>query len=61
MTGQDRKRRIAILEDERDILELVALHMERAGFETMKHRTAGDLMSALQRLRPDLLILDLML
>lgn len=53
--------KILIIEDERDIADLVGFNLERAGFEVLKAHdgiTGADM--AIQ-LRPDLVILDLML
>jgi two-component system phosphate regulon response regulator PhoB/two-component system alkaline phosphatase synthesis response regulator PhoP len=52
---------IAVVDDETDILELVALHLNRAGFRTETFTTAGALYDFLKRRTPDLIILDLML
>jgi two-component system phosphate regulon response regulator PhoB len=68
VTDADLKRRelmaqatILVVEDEQDILELVAFNLEQAGFRVLR---AGDGMEALERSRrerPDLVVLDLML
>jgi two-component system, OmpR family, phosphate regulon response regulator PhoB len=53
--------KILIIEDERDIADLVGFNLERAGYEVLKAHdgiTGADM--AIQR-RPDLVILDLML
>ena len=53
--------KILIIEDERDIADLVGFNLERAGYEVLKAHdgiTGADM--AIQ-LRPDLVILDLML
>jgi len=52
---------IAIIDDEPDILELVSLSMEKAGYDTIKFDNGADLLAALPQKLPDLLILDLML
>jgi two-component system alkaline phosphatase synthesis response regulator PhoP len=52
---------IAIIEDEKDILDLVALTLEKAGFYAKKFATGGEFMSYLNKNVPDLVILDLML
>jgi DNA-binding response OmpR family regulator len=52
---------IAIIEDEKDILDLVALTLEKAGFYAKKFATGGEFMSYLNENVPDLVILDLML
>jgi DNA-binding response OmpR family regulator len=55
------KEEIAIIEDEKDILDLVALTMEKAGFYAKKFATGGEFISYLNKNVPDLVILDLML
>ncbi len=52
---------IAVLDDEPDILELVCLHLERAGFKAIPYECASPFLRSLHESRPDLLILDLML
>lgn len=54
-------RLIAIVDDEKDILELVRLHLERAGFDVEVFTTAGALLSWLHHNEPELIILDIML
>lgn len=52
---------VLIVDDERDILDLVALNLNRAGFETL---AAADGLTALEvakKKQPDLILLDLML
>lgn len=56
-----RKKRLAIVDDEPDILELVAIHTGRAGFDTSTYATAADFLASLESVVPDLLVLDLML
>lgn len=56
-----RQRLIAIVDDEPDILELVALQLNRAGFQTETFINAADFYEFLKRRIPDLIILDLML
>jgi len=55
------KKIIAIIDDEPDILELVSLSMEKSGYDTIKFDNGADLLAALPKKIPDLLILDLML
>lgn len=52
---------IAIVDDEPDILNLVSLSLEKAGFETKKFEIAGEFYKYLDKNIPDLLVLDLML
>lgn len=52
---------ILIVEDDAEISRLVADFMRREGFEVVCAGDGGAMNTALQRLRPDLIILDLML
>ena len=55
------KQRILIVDDEKDIVQVLEFALKQAGFDTV---TAGDAATALARVReaqPDLVILDLML
>ena len=52
---------IAVVDDEPDILELIRLHLARAGYTVRMFRDAGSLRVFLKTERPDLLLLDRML
>lgn len=52
---------IAVVDDERDILELVDLHLRRAGFETALFERSQPFLDSISASLPDLVILDLML
>jgi len=52
---------ITALDDEADILHLVTLHLEKAGFSVDGYTDARGFMHSLGGSRPDLIILDLML
>jgi DNA-binding response OmpR family regulator len=52
---------IAVVDDEPDILELVSLHLRKAGFRVEEYRDATGFYQGLGRKVPDLVILDLML
>ena len=52
---------IFIVDDEPDILELVSLNMLNAGFRAFKFENAAGLFRQLPNIKPDLMILDLML
>ncbi len=52
---------IAVVDDEPDILELIGLHLGRAGFSVKAFAAARPLLQYLGRQLPDLLVLDLML
>lgn len=55
------KELIAILDDEPDILELVSLHLKKAGFRAEGFLDAESFFSFIDSKIPDLIILDLML
>jgi two-component system phosphate regulon response regulator PhoB/two-component system alkaline phosphatase synthesis response regulator PhoP len=55
------KKVIYVVEDEPDILDLIALHLTKAGFEVKKFLEAAPMMRQLARQVPHLIILDLML
>ena len=52
---------IAVLDDEPDILELVSVHLKRAGFRVEGFLNAGSFLKSLTKKKPDLVLLDLML
>lgn len=52
---------IYIVEDETDILELVALKLQAAGYETKCFERATPMLEALKTEKPSLIVLDLML
>lgn len=54
-------KKVFILEDEKDIAELVAINLQKAGFKTKEFLRADRFFSTLKEDIPDLLILDLML
>jgi DNA-binding response OmpR family regulator len=53
--------RVLIAEDEADIRDLLAFHLEREGYEVAGARTGLEALRLARERRPDLLILDLML
>ncbi len=53
--------RILLVEDDRDIAELVERYLQKAGFSTEVLSSGRDALKALAERPPDLLILDLML
>jgi DNA-binding response OmpR family regulator len=52
---------IAIIEDDQDILELISLHVQKAGFKARKFSNAESFLRYLGTDLPDFVILDLML
>lgn len=67
MAGEDfqikmiTRKRIAVVDDEADIRELVSIHLNRAGFDVMEYGNAVAFLDGLKGDVPDLVILDLML
>ena len=53
--------RVLIVEDDRDIAELVARYLDKAGFATEVLASGRDALAAIAARPPDLLVLDLML
>jgi DNA-binding response OmpR family regulator len=53
--------KIAIIEDEPDITEVVSLYFSRAGFEVVSFTDGLEALEALTRQAPDLVLLDVML
>ena len=54
-------KKILIVEDERDILQLVKLYLEKEGFRTLSASTGTEGLRQAKQEKPDLVILDLML
>lgn len=55
------KQRVFVVEDEPDILQLIAINLEKSGYEVNKFTEAGPMLTLLEKNIPDLIILDLML
>ncbi len=54
-------KKIAVVDDEPDILELVIINLKKAGYVTYGFENGNDLIKSLKDNKPDLVILDLML
>lgn len=55
------KKLVFIIDDEPDIVELVSLHLEKAGFEARGFLSAEDFFDSIEKKVPDMILLDLML
>jgi len=55
------ERRVVIIEDERDVARLLEFNLRGAGFEVTCGATGAEGLAAVQRVKPDVVILDLML
>jgi len=53
--------KILIVDDEQDIVELIAYNLEKEGFSTIKAYDGVSVFNVITTKKPDLLILDLML
>ncbi len=52
---------IAVVDDEKSILELTTIHLKKSGFQVVSFTNAQDYLDFIQKTIPDLTILDLML
>jgi two-component system alkaline phosphatase synthesis response regulator PhoP len=59
--GRGEKQRILVVEDEKDIAELVRFNLEQEGFAVVTAADGEDALEALRKTAPALVILDLML
>lgn len=55
------EKRILVVDDERGILDVVQAYLEKEGFEVFTSTSGTDALDKAAQLRPDLIILDLML
>jgi len=53
--------RVLVVDDERDIVALIAYHLAKAGYRVSTAATGTDALDAARRERPSLVVLDLML
>lgn len=56
-----RQQTVLVVEDEEDILELVAYNLEQSGLRVLKARDGEEAVAVVLRERPDLVVLDIML
>ncbi|MGZ4201663.1 MAG: response regulator transcription factor [Thermoleophilaceae bacterium] len=52
---------VLVADDEADVLELVALHLERAHFDVVRASDGNEAMELAQVMRPDVAVLDVMM
>ena len=55
------KRRVLVVDDERDLVDLVAYNLTRGGYEVLTAFNGTEALEVAQREAPDLVVLDLML
>jgi DNA-binding response OmpR family regulator len=53
--------RILVVDDEKDLVDLISYNLEKEGFETLKAYNGESALRLVQSQKPDLVILDLML
>ena len=56
-----KRQTIVVIEDERDILDLIQYNLEREGFRVIASRNGDEGLDTVRRSSPDLVLLDLML
>jgi DNA-binding response OmpR family regulator len=61
MTPPTGRRKILVVDDEKDIVELVAYNLGRNGFEALVAYDGNEAIDVARKVSPDLIILDLML
>lgn len=54
-------KKILVVEDEQDILQLITLYLEKEGFRTVSAKTGAEGLRQVKQEKPDLVVLDLML
>lgn len=59
--GRVNPKLVAIVDDEEDILELVSLHLQKAGFKTKEFEDGASFFKYIKNNTPDIVVLDLML
>jgi two-component system phosphate regulon response regulator PhoB len=55
------KKRVLVVDDEKDLVELITYNLGRNGYDHLSAYNGGDALEIAQRDQPDLIILDLML
>ncbi|MCK5057285.1 MAG: response regulator transcription factor [Candidatus Aminicenantes bacterium] len=62
MNGKTKaKKTVFVVEDEPDILALIAINLKKSGYDVEEYSEAGSMLKTLEKRAPDLIILDLML
>lgn len=56
-----RRKRILVVEDEKDIVEMISYNLKRNGYDPVIARDGNEALAAVARETPDLVLLDLML
>ncbi|MCL2741279.1 MAG: response regulator transcription factor [Oscillospiraceae bacterium] len=53
--------KVLVIDDDANIRELIRLYLEREGYEVETHDTGKDAIQAIERAKPNLIVLDIML
>ncbi|QSE96562.1 response regulator transcription factor [Fulvivirga lutea] len=61
MNSEKRKHKILIIDDDKDILELLAYNLDKEGYEVETVSKSTDSLNAAKSFQPDLIILDIMM
>ena len=56
-----RSKKILVVDDDQDILELLKYNLEKEGYEVLTHAESADVISIARQFLPDLIILDIMM
>ncbi len=59
--GSTSHKKILVVEDEKDILQLVKLYLEKEGFRAVTAMTGPEGLKQVKEEKPDLILLELML
>lgn len=61
MTGEEKKVKVLLIEDDPFMSDLLTRALDRAGFEAISAKTGGEGVKKFQESRPDVILLDLLL
>src|SRR5687768_5635112 len=56
-----RRKKILVVDDERDLVEMIGMNLTRNGYEVMSAHEGKSALEMARKQRPDLLILDVMM
>jgi two-component system phosphate regulon response regulator PhoB len=60
-SGRRPKRRVLVVDDEKDLVDLIAYNLTRGGYEVVTSHNGAEALELVRREPPDLVVLDLML
>ncbi|MEL7471801.1 MAG: response regulator transcription factor [Planctomycetota bacterium] len=59
--GMSQAKHVLVVDDERDLVELLVINLQRAGYETSVAHDGREALAAIARHAPDLVVLDIMM